>query len=112
MALPGSIEFVMRSTSLRVLPVLSLTIACSAGGGLSLGNNGQGTGGTSAGGSAGNAGVLNVGGEQASKALEAHIESPRGVTVDVITVSCSGACAQVEAVAEGGFAPYTYTWDD
>jgi hypothetical protein len=44
--------------------------------------------------------------------LSAHIESPPGVTVEFITLSCHAACADVLVVAKGGRAPYSYTWED
>jgi hypothetical protein len=34
------------------------------------------------------------------------------LAVTVVTVGCSGACADVEAVASGGTPPYTFAWDD
>jgi hypothetical protein len=47
----------------------------------------------------------------ASGSLQAHIER-NAMTVKVITLSCSGPCADVEAVATGGNAPYSFAWDD
>ena len=43
--------------------------------------------------------------------LHAHIEANR-MTVTFITVGCTGPCADVVAVATGGYAPYTFKWDD
>jgi hypothetical protein len=47
----------------------------------------------------------------AGPALEAHIEQNH-IAIQVVTVSCAGPCADVVAVATGGHAPYTFTWED
>jgi hypothetical protein len=47
----------------------------------------------------------------ASGAFDAHIEQNH-VMVTIVTVSCAGRCADVEAVATGGQPPYTFAWDD
>src|ERR1700722_15221218 len=47
----------------------------------------------------------------ASSALDASIEENH-VTVTIVTLSCGGACADVQAVATGGHPPYTFAWDD
>jgi len=44
-------------------------------------------------------------------AFDAYIEQDH-VAVKFITLSCSGDCATVEAVGTGGYAPYTFKWDD
>jgi hypothetical protein len=44
-------------------------------------------------------------------ALGAHIEDNH-VSVTFITLTCAGDCADVQAVATGGHAPYTFAWDD
>jgi hypothetical protein len=44
-------------------------------------------------------------------ALDAYIEQDH-VAVKFITLSCSGDCATVQAVGTGGYAPYTFRWDD
>lgn len=44
-------------------------------------------------------------------ALDAYVEQNQ-VTVKVITLSCSGDCAIVEAVGTGGCPPYTFKWGD
>jgi hypothetical protein len=46
-----------------------------------------------------------------SAALDAYIQQG-GMTVSFVTLSCSEGCATVEAVATGGNAPYSYTWED
>jgi hypothetical protein len=46
-----------------------------------------------------------------SGSLDAHIERNH-VAVKIITLSCAGDCATVEAVATGGQPPYTFRWDD
>jgi len=47
----------------------------------------------------------------ASGALGAHIEDNH-VTVSFITLACAGDCADVQAIATGGQAPYTFAWDN
>jgi hypothetical protein len=44
-------------------------------------------------------------------ALDAYIQEG-DMTVSFVTLSCSGGCATVEAVAIGGNAPYSYAWED
>jgi hypothetical protein len=44
-------------------------------------------------------------------ALDAYVEQ-NGIAVKLITLSCSGDCATVEAVGTGGYPPYTFKWDD
>jgi hypothetical protein len=34
------------------------------------------------------------------------------MTVTFITLACDGDCADVLAVATGGFAPYAFRWED
>jgi hypothetical protein len=46
-----------------------------------------------------------------SAGLDAYIEQNH-VAVRLITLSCSGQCATVEAVATGGTPPYSFRWDD
>jgi hypothetical protein len=70
------------------------------------------------------AGYLDVGGTDAGMAtfaagdaggslgaLDAYI-ADNNVAVRLITLSCSGQCATVQAVGTGGTAPYTYAWED
>jgi hypothetical protein len=52
-----------------------------------------------------------VHGETAGQGLDAHIEEGQ-VAVKLITLSCVGSCATVEAVGTGGHPPYTYRWED
>jgi hypothetical protein len=44
-------------------------------------------------------------------ALDAYIEQGH-VSVKIITLTCSGDCATVQAVGTGGYPPYTFRWDD
>jgi hypothetical protein len=44
-------------------------------------------------------------------ALDASIEENH-VTVTIVTLSCAGDCANVEAVATGGHPPYAFAWED
>ncbi|MGH7438016.1 MAG: hypothetical protein ACRENE_20230 [Polyangiaceae bacterium] len=46
-----------------------------------------------------------------SGGLDAYIEQG-GVQVKLVTLSCSGDCATVEAVGVGGNPPYTFSWSD
>jgi hypothetical protein len=94
--------------------IAALTSGCTAGGAspsLVVGNDG--TGGAS-GGPQGTGGQLVLIGDASARAnpLSVHIESPPGITVSFVTLSCSDECADVLAVAKGGFAPYTFTWED
>jgi hypothetical protein len=43
--------------------------------------------------------------------LDASIEENH-LKVELITLSCPGECAEVEAVATGGHPPYTFAWED
>jgi hypothetical protein len=43
--------------------------------------------------------------------LDAYVEQNQ-VEVKIVTLSCSGDCATVQAVGTGGYPPYTFTWDD
>jgi len=43
--------------------------------------------------------------------LDASIEDNH-VAVTIVTLSCAGDCANVQAVATGGHPPYTFAWDD
>jgi hypothetical protein len=66
--------------------------------------------------------ALDVGGDEAgtfapsgdaspSAALDAYVREG-DMAVSFVTLSCSGGCATVQAVATGGNAPYSYTWED
>jgi hypothetical protein len=59
----------------------------------------------------GGVGSFGVGDASGSGALTAHIEQNH-VTVTFVTLSCAGPCADVVAVASGGNAPYSFSWDD
>jgi hypothetical protein len=45
-------------------------------------------------------------------ALNVDVQSSQGIVVDVVKVSCAGACVDVIAVARGGNPPYAYSWED
>jgi hypothetical protein len=89
-------------------------LGCSAGGGSSgsLVVGKDGSGGFSGGppGTGGELVVTKDGGY--ATPLSAHVENAKGVTVTFVTLTCSDACAEVRAVASGGFAPYQYRWED
>jgi hypothetical protein len=55
--------------------------------------------------------LLGGGDAQAPGPLDAHIEQ-HGIAITFITLTCAGPCADVEAVATGGTAPYSFKWDD
>jgi hypothetical protein len=101
---------------LGLVPVVAaFTLGCSAGDSSpSLLVGSEGTGGSPAGGGTGFGGdqAIVLGDAGPSRALSTHIESPPGVTVEFVTLSCSHECADVVAVAKGGFMPYTFTWED
>lgn len=44
--------------------------------------------------------------------LEAAIDDTNHVAVKVVAVGCAGGCVDVEAVAAGGQAPYSFVWSD
>jgi hypothetical protein len=102
------------STSSVFMPFASaLLLGCSAGGAshaLVVGN--EAAGGSSGGTPGGGGGIEFADDASASNALSAHVESPPGMTVTFVTLSCSKRCADVLAVAKGGFPPYTYKWED
>jgi hypothetical protein len=45
-------------------------------------------------------------------ALTLHVEDIRGLTIEIVTLSCAGECADIEAVARGGNPPYMFAWED
>jgi hypothetical protein len=91
-----------------------LAWGCSAGGSsrsLVVGNEGTGGSSTGPAGSGGTS-ISLTGDASTSKALSARIESPPGVTVSFVTLSCTEKCADVVAVASGGFGSYSFRWED
>jgi hypothetical protein len=97
----------------RFVAVAVFALGCSAGGNsrnLLVGNDG--TGGASGGSLGGGGSAISVNDASVAKALSAHIESPPGMTVTFVTLSCSARCADVRAVATGGFPPYSFKWED
>jgi hypothetical protein len=59
----------------------------------------------------GGGGLFPIGDASAPGALDAHIEQNH-VTVNFVTVSCTGPCADVVAVPTGGYPPYTFAWEN
>jgi hypothetical protein len=57
------------------------------------------------------AGITLSGREAGGGGLDAYIEQGH-VQVKLITLSCAGDCATVEAVGAGGNPPYTFLWED
>lgn len=69
-------------------------------------------------GAAGSAGIGNPAGSGGSpvqhvdRALEVEVQDVEGMTIEIVTLRCSGECADIEAVARGGNPPYTFEWQD
>src|SRR5688572_20132739 len=87
----------------------ALAVACSAAGEpspLVVGSEGRGPNGDSGGG--GTVPIQPDGG--GSNAFTAHIEH-HGAPVTIVAL-CTNDCAEVEAVASGGYRPYTFVWED
>jgi hypothetical protein len=104
---------------LHVIPfVVALQIACSSEPGGRRGEVGVFDAGNA--GASGSAGVGNPGGSggqagtvgNADNALTVDVEDVAGMTIEIVTLSCAGDCADIEAVARGGHAPYAFTWED
>jgi hypothetical protein len=98
-------EEVMSSDGCRRIPLLPLVVALAAGCGskaqyLDVGTDDGGAGGAFSGGDA-----------DVPDALTAQIEENH-IAVTFVTLSCSDACATVQAVAAGGNPPYRFAWDD
>jgi hypothetical protein len=93
-----------------------LVSGCSAGGAPPLDVGIDGSGGSKGGPSAtaGNGGerIVLIPDAGRASALSAHIESPPGISVEFITLSCDDACADVKAVVRGGYPPYVLSWED
>jgi hypothetical protein len=100
-----------------VLCVALCVVGCSAGTGgpadFVSGSGGTGGAAPGAGGGAatGAGGLIDVGDASASRSLSAHIERDR-LEIEFVTLACAGECADVVAVARGGFAPHAYAWED
>jgi hypothetical protein len=56
-------------------------------------------------------GVFESSDASAGEPLDAYI-AQSDIAVKVVTLSCAGACAMVQAVGIGGHPPYTFAWDD
>ena len=85
------------------IPVALLAAACGGGGApsnsLLVGSDGP------------EGGSFVAGDASAPGALDASIERG-GVQVHLVALGCSGACANVKAVATGGHPPYTFVWEN
>ncbi len=55
--------------------------------------------------------TLATGDAAGARGLDATIERGQ-VAVRLITLSCAGDCATVQAVGTGGYPPYTYAWEN
>src|ERR1700722_6702282 len=98
---------------MRAIPValslVALTAACGTAGGPGdpalFGEDDAGTGNV----------PFTVGDAAGAQGLDAYIfeQGQVGqVGVKVFALSCSGACATVQAVGTGGHPPYAYAWED
>jgi len=90
--------------------------ACASGDSLVLGRKRGPEAGSASGASQPPGGFDNAGGQapgvpHAAASLSVQIEREQ-VAVEIVTVQCAGDCADVEAVARGGYPPYTYAWED
>jgi hypothetical protein len=65
-------------------------------------------------GSAGGGSLLGTAGTTSvtDNALTVHVEDIKAVRIELLTLACAGGCADIEAVASGGNAPYTFAWED
>jgi hypothetical protein len=91
-------------------------VGCSSEGsrGLRVGMSGPEAGASGQGGAAGVDNPRGGGGGRLDgneQALTVEIQH-EALAVELITVGCRGECVDVEAVARGGHAPYTFAWDD
>ena len=87
-----------------------LGLGCSAGSTSGSGGTGDGRGGNSSSGGAGSGGQLSAVGD-AGKSFAVHFEQGQ-VEVQTVVLNCAGDCADIVAVATGGYAPYSFAWDD
>lgn len=102
-------------TSILLALLSALANGCSSDGsrGLRVGAAGDEAGSSAA----GAAGIDNPGGGTAGgidisdNALEVEIQH-EALAVELVTLSCAGECADVEAVASGGNPAYTFAWED
>jgi hypothetical protein len=103
----------MNRSSALGLCALALLCGCSASGAShSIVVGTDGNGGASNGQENGGSTAVQVGDGSVLAPLSAQIEDARGVTVTFVTLSCSDACADVVAVAKGGFEPYAFKWEN
>jgi hypothetical protein len=103
-------------TVLTVIAVAVALVGCSSDSGRGLrvgmdmpqgGASGHGGSGGVDNPSGGTAGGLDI----SDNALEVEIQH-EALAVELVTLRCAGDCAEVEAVARGGHAPYAFVWDD
>jgi hypothetical protein len=66
-----------------------------------------GSAGSAASNTAGTGSIDNTG-----NALTVHVEDIAKMTIEVITLTCAGDCADIEAVAKGGNPAYHFKWED
>jgi len=108
-----------RALALASTVAAALPWSCSSGDPLVLGRkpalDGGSPGRAGGGSSFDNAGAASpVGGNASSpsaSSLRVQIER-EAVAVEIVTVQCARDCVAVEAVARGGFPPYSYRWED
>lgn len=107
-------ELVMTCPDFGKLVALLVCLICACSGGSSSdlrvgaepGGKGGGSAGTNAAGGGAGAGM------GSDKTLGVEVEDIDKTRLEIITVACSGECADVEAIAHGGNPPYAFRWDD
>jgi hypothetical protein len=77
-----------------------------------VGPGGSREGGGGPGGTGGAAGFQTNPDGGSAQTVSVHVDDHNHVVIDLITLRCDGECADVEAVASGGYEPYTYVWED
>lgn len=90
----------MKPAVVALLIALSADCGTSANSGYSLDAGGDDSG-----------NITFATGDAGAQGLDAYIEQGQ-VAVRLITLSCAGDCATVQAVGTGGDPPYTYAWEN
>jgi hypothetical protein len=104
--------------------VVTALLACSSGQACSSEQRGRpgevgvfedagnaGSGGQAGIGNAGTSGAVGSGGSS-TNALSVGVQDIAEMKIEILTLQCAGDCADIEAVARGGNAPYTFAWED
>jgi hypothetical protein len=88
----------------------ALLVGCSASGDRVASAGHPGAGGAGALGSGGSGSLVLTDGGRLPP-IGVPVEQDR-LRVEIVTVRCAGQCTEVEAVAKGGKAPYTFVWEN